>query len=74
MALAPYEELARELSTFTDRQAELSTLIASIRNNSISKQDLIEELKKAKLTYFANKVADEYYILNPLEEEEKDNG
>lgn len=70
MVLPKFERLARELETFTERKIELEPLIASIRNQTISKEDLVKELQKARLGYFANKVLDDFYRDNPIEEEE----
>jgi len=56
------ERLAKEIETLPN-SGELTTIIEHIRDNEYVRYKLIEEMRKAKLSYFANKLKVGYYDL-----------
>lgn len=64
MKLPKLEILARELETIQKGQDKnLSDIIYHARNDNYPQKELIDELIKAELRFFAGKVASGYYLL-----------
>lgn len=54
------EKLARELETQPNHE-QLKKLIEYVRDNEFNRYKLIQELRMARLGYFAKKLANGYY-------------
>lgn len=57
------ERLAKEIETQPNAN-DLKDIIEHIRNNEYPRYKLIEEMRSAKLSYFAQKLQIGYYELN----------